>query len=279
MNTNPIHLVNDAGFQQAVGSDEELNRLFHEQAAELPLKDAELLVAISGKILIAGKQFPAPTAGTISLLEIIESPFISTGESNSTMDLTDAFEALLILKERKAIAIYLLAIKKYQLTLERLQEKAKTDQSPELAEAVVKAAEKLDGARTYFSNLASQFAQDEFGDTDISSIFDDLQMYLGMSGGYDMLPSQAFPGTTKKNRRFDADWLTHIVATVTEVSNATPDDIVWRSSMSTTSFLVMQAMRKAGVKGIAEKTKSAQAMARLKQLMVKSLNKKTNPKP
>lgn len=271
MDIDPTKLIDSAGFQEAVGSDEELNRLFHEQAVEMPLKDAELLVAVGGGILVAGSQLPAPSAVTISLLEIIDSPFLARDKSTEDIGVVDAVAAMFILRERRSAVPYLLAVKMNQLILERLQNSADKN-SAEVRKAIAFYQDKDKSLMEIFRSVALECCLD-VAVFDEYTVVRELQMFLDMTGGFDMLPQLTLPETKKRNRNFDMDWLTHIVAMVSEVSNASVEDIMWKMPMAETSYLVMQAMRKAGVKGIGIKTKSSQAMKRLKQLMLVYLNK------
>lgn len=272
MDIDPTKLISNAGFQQAVGGDEELNRCFHEQAVELPLKDAEFLVAACGGILVAGKQFPAPSAVIISLLEIIDSPFLDRNKSTDDIVLADAIAVMYILRKRKVAIPYLLDVKMNQLVLERLQNSTDKDHD-DIKTAIAFYRENVNRSMEVFRAAALENCLD-VADCDEYTVVRQLQMFLDMAGGFDMLPQLTLSDSKKRLRMFDMDWLTHIVAMVSEVSNSTVEYIVWEMPMAETSYLVMQAMRKAGVKGIGIKTRSSQAMKRLKQLMVQHLNKK-----
>ena len=258
--------MNDGRFQQMLASDEELYRFLHEGAVELPRKDAELLVATSGIVLIAGKQFPAPSAATFCLLEIIGSPFITNEESG--IDAIDIYKALFILDYGRNASPYILAINNQQYALEKLQ-KNKDPEQDDIREWIEITKSNLDEVKERFDELAQCYARDNLENLDLSGADSEINMYLGMAGGYDMLPDFAMStdGKPRKQRSFDADWLTHIITMVTEVSNATPEQIMWDMPLAMASYLVMQAMRKAGVKGIAEKKKSGEALTRVKELM------------
>ncbi|MCF6174815.1 MAG: hypothetical protein L3J71_03505 [Victivallaceae bacterium] len=65
-----------------------------------------------------------------------------------------------------------------------------------------------------------------------------------------------------------------MVATVSSVSNATPFEIKWRMSFTELSYMIVQSARKAGIKGIHERTKSDELIKRLEFLMDEFSNKK-----
>ncbi len=266
MMLNPSRFMNDGRFQQMLASDEELYRFLHEGAVELPRKDAELLVASSGIVLIAGKQFPAPSAATFCLLEIIGSPFIANEESG--IDAIDIYKALFILDHGRNASPFILAINNQQYALEILQ-KNKESGRENVLEWIEITKSGLSEVKERFDELALSYARDNLENLDLSGADSEINMYLGMAGGYDMLPDYAMStdGKSRKQRNFDADWLTHIITMVTEVSNATPEQIMWDMPMAMASYLVMQTMRKAGVKGIGEKKKYGEAIARVKELM------------
>ena len=237
---------------QTVSNDEELKRLFHEQAAELPLKDIEFLVAVNSKISIAGKQFPAPSAASLCLLEMIDSPFVVSGDDEIKITLTDAFEALYVIRERQDIVPVLLEIKERQLVFERIQEKASKETDSGLPDALAQAESDLNVAREYFS-MSAMTLMEYFLDDDPMVIINDVRKYISMAGGYDMLPSKQLPPPKAVRRRFDLDWLTYTVSNVSEVTNAEAYDIMWTMPLSAISYFIVQSMRKAGVRGIAER--------------------------
>jgi hypothetical protein len=66
-----------------------------------------------------------------------------------------------------------------------------------------------------------------------------------------------------------------MVATVSTVSNASPFDIKWRMSFTELSYMIVQSARKAGIKGIHERTKSDELIKRLEFLMEQFVAKQT----
>lgn len=59
-------------------NDPEMKKILEEGIHEKK-DDLETCIALSGKIVIANREFPAPTAGVLAMLEQIQSPFIAEG--------------------------------------------------------------------------------------------------------------------------------------------------------------------------------------------------------
>ncbi len=83
---------------------------------------------------------------------------------------------------------------------------------------------------------------------------------------FEMIPRQ--PGADGDAvSRFDADWLTWLVAAVSSVSNLTPRSIVWRLPMAEAAYYVAQSLRRNGVKGVKHMPHGEKLFGRLNELM------------
>ena len=269
----PENLVFNSEFQQAVGSDKELKRLFNEEATEGYVRDMEMMAVFSDRINIGGYDFPVLTPGCLCLLEVIKSPLVVSkseeGEQSSVTGM-DVLKALYIMdrRERAVDPVQRICLRRMQL---EKQKGNGDDKSAEQSEQLEKAKQMLQEAEHDFEDQVLNFYIDR-PDIDFNEAFMMLNEILLQPGGFSMVPQRLQKTKSKKQRTFDADWLTRIVADVSEVSNSLPFNIIWRMSMSTVSYFIVQQLRRAGVKGIAPKTKSSEAMQRLGIIMMQFLN-------
>lgn len=100
-------------------TDPELERIAHE-GVHGASDDLETLVGLSGRVEIAGREFPAPCTGVLALLEQIASPFVAEGRPE--VDQLDVFRALYVLSEREKVLMPILRAKRLESQLERLPE-------------------------------------------------------------------------------------------------------------------------------------------------------------
>mgnify|MGYP006879618862 CR=1 FL=1 len=174
-------------------------------------------------------------------------------------------------RERAVVPIQRICMCRMQLEKQKGNDGGKSaEQSERLAQAELM----LEEAERDFEVQLTNFYIDH-PDIDFDEAFMMFQEILLQPGGFSMIPQRLQMPKSAKQRTFDTDWLTRIVADVSGVSNASPFHIIWRMSMSTVSYFIVQQLRRAGVKGIAHKTKSSEAMTRLKTVMMQYLNRES----
>ena len=81
-------LNKDAEFQRIISEDKELEQLFNAPKRSRDERITELALALGGSALIGEKeQIPAPAAGTLLLLGIIESPMLNSSSELRIIDI------------------------------------------------------------------------------------------------------------------------------------------------------------------------------------------------
>ena len=100
-------------------NDPEIKKILEEGIHEKK-DDLETCIALSGKIVIANREFPAPTAGVLAMLEQIQSPFIAEG--NGKVEQLDILRALYLLSEREKALLPILRIRHLETQLEAIPE-------------------------------------------------------------------------------------------------------------------------------------------------------------
>lgn len=170
--------------------DPEIRRILETAGTPTPGEQLELAVAAGGMAEIAGHEFPAPTAATLALLEVIRSPFISDG-GDGTIGPLDTFRALYILHERERAALPVLRVNRQRAALAALPEPA----DPALAMVRAGEVEKLSAAEAEFDAAAVAFA-DSLGAFNPAAAAGELGVYLALSSGFSMLPDSG--GEDKK---------------------------------------------------------------------------------
>jgi hypothetical protein len=276
---DPKRFINDGDFQRKIAEDTTLNRLFFERLSGAALKNYELMLVISGGIYIGKYWLPPLTIAGLCLLDEIDSPLVARSDDAETTKISglDIYKALFIMKEREKAKVPIALIAQYRFLLETLKGQEQEKSDPELLEEIKNTEEKIRVSEAAFENKVIQFTELN-NDLDMDSAFTIFNKLLLQPGGFRMIPdvTKGFPA--KKARSFDADWLTGIVAQVSEVTNDRSFHIKWRMSIAEASYYVIQNLRKSGVKGIQEKTKSAEAMMHLKSMMAQHMNQQNQQK-
>ena len=176
---------------EKINSDPELAAILNQPDADSAEDELELASALSGNAVIAGREFPAPTAAVIALLDAIHSPFVSDDPDSPIATELDVFRALYLLAKREQAALPVLRMKRRAAMLEKLKEP--TD--PETAYIHIQAREKLADAEGDFDAAALAHV-DQLGIFDLNEAASDLCAYLAMASGFSMLPSD--DGNNKK---------------------------------------------------------------------------------
>lgn len=107
-----------------MGQKEDMERL--QAAIEAPDFDGsaadgvEMLAALGGQVLIAGRAMPAPSAGVVALLDALESPFVSPDGSGEASCL-DVFRALWAIGAGKGACLRVFGLMRRRRALEALE--------------------------------------------------------------------------------------------------------------------------------------------------------------
>ncbi len=171
-------------------NDPEINKILNEGIHESG-DDLETCVALSGKIVIADREFPAPTAGVLAMLEQIQSPFVAEG--NSRIEQLDILRALYLLSEREKALIPILRIRRLETRLAAIPE-------PSDAAALfvlIEQRKKLADAEAEFDAAALRFGE-SLGAFDVTEAANDIGAYLTLASGFEMLPDPE-DGSKKKS--------------------------------------------------------------------------------
>ena len=95
-------------FAEYTGRDETLKNLIAAGKKMSAAEQLEALVALGDAVRIGEELYPAPTLGTLVLLEVMQSPFVTGGAEVSGRDV---LRGCLVLKLREAAIPPLLAVK------------------------------------------------------------------------------------------------------------------------------------------------------------------------
>lgn len=177
--------------------DPEIEKILSEPEGDTARERVELAVGVSGKIAIAGRDYPAPSAAVYALLETIRSPFVS-GE-----DLPDdafagmaVFRALYVLSEREKAVVPILQWQRRREALEALRKKISGDNSPQAVLILSGLLRQEADAEARFDAAALAFA-DTLGAFSVADAARDIMFYLSLAGGFALLPESDEPA--KKN--------------------------------------------------------------------------------
>ncbi len=171
-------------------NDPEMKKILEEGIHEKK-DDLETCIALSGKIVIANREFPAPTAGVLAMLEQIQSPFIAEG--NGKVEQLDILRALYLLSEREKALLPILRIRHLESQLEAIPE-------PSDAAALfvlIEQRKKLADAEAEFDAAALRFGE-SLGTFDVAEAANDIGAYLALASGFEMLPDPE-EGSKKKS--------------------------------------------------------------------------------
>ncbi len=191
-------LLRDPALAAALANDADIDRLMAEDADPVALQHLELAVMIGGRVVIGGREYPAPVAAVFPCLEMIGSPFAELSRQ-AEPTLIDIFRALYLLRHRETVVPQLLRISREQLQLDRLSEHLGTARlTPEAVGALVAVGKPLAAAWAEFDAAVI-----EWGCTlesfNYAQAMAELQMYLALSGGFRMIPPSVNQDSSKKN--------------------------------------------------------------------------------
>jgi len=176
-----------------ITDDAELKRIRENAEPLTPRDETEIAIGLSGKILIAGHAFPAPSAAVLAMLELIKSPFVGEEDINLSdlLDL-DIFRALYVIGKRRGALMPILRMKHQEEAFARME-------TPNDAAGVYVIAEqqkKLAELRAEFDAEVLQYAE-TLGCFHIADAATEIGAYLALAGGFEMLPDPE-PGDSKK---------------------------------------------------------------------------------
>lgn len=154
----------------------------------------EMTVAAGGRIEIAGRQFPAPAAAVIAILELIGSPFVADTETEMT-DL-DVFRALYLIAEREKALPPVLRWQRRSEALETLKNQIADTASPQSVMVIAEMMQRIADAQAEFDAEALRYGE-SLGVFSVASAASELGVYLSLSGGFAMLPAKE--GAKKKD--------------------------------------------------------------------------------
>ena len=139
------------------------------------VEDAETLAAISDTWEICGMAFPAPSLGSLMILQLADCPFLSS-ENAGKITLKQIVETLFVMKNGRGLLKYFIAPKRrgeYIARAEKLAEK-----SPEMFAEYLKGI----GGDAMFDEYDRQLAEYAFSvpHFDIQECAEEIDRYLGL---------------------------------------------------------------------------------------------------
>jgi hypothetical protein len=219
------------------------------------LKSYELTLITGGLICIGRHLFPALTAASLCLLEEIGSPLVCRNDKAQTTTVTgfDLYKALYIMLQREKSRTAIAVIAKYRFMLEIMRDKQQKNRDLDISKKIKIIEEKLRCAEDVFESKVRKFQVTHY-DVDLEYAFVCFYKLLLQPGGFQMLHNIKKGLSGNKVHSFDADWLTGIVAQVSDVTNASVFDIKWRMPIAEASYYVVQSLRQAGARGNRKKS-------------------------
>ena len=222
----------DKGFHAYFKADKVLSSLWNSHKDE-PLEiEMEFLISIGGLCSLGKLSFPAPTPGVMMLLGFIKSPFLASGDVETTGVDCD-------------LALWILANGRKAFELE----------GSALGSAIVEASIGL-----------CQKMDIDYGDAAkaIRRIIDVSFIAFRMMPD---VPRKKDKDDEPEDSGLDVEWLARIVCLVSQVVSLSPDEIKWKLPMVDAGHYAIRALQRNGNKGIKRKMKSAQILARMNFLM------------
>jgi len=147
-------------------------------------RDEETLHGLGANLIINGVEFPPPATAVLSLLEIVESPFIIGFENVDDIKTKHINEALYILKERENAVDSLFGLVRFEKI---------ANKSPEFFEKYLKSTVYAD-----FEKKVFKFAE-SLGTFNSLEVIIQIQEYLNICfNALDMLPKTDNTDSSKK---------------------------------------------------------------------------------
>ena len=266
-----ILLQQDIEFQNRISTDEELVRLFD------PSRDEEELYAsyqsLGGCLFICNVKVKPPTLGSIRLLSLVNSPFVSSKPdwSEPYFSLTECIYILV----NGADALDLES--GYFIWKDRLayyKQQATDIKNTAWMDKVLDAEAKLAGQKAKWITKVSKWADEnevriDVGET-ISSVIKLLNSYISTAfNGFNMFPSTvAADGSKEGNRQvFDNEGEANALALVNEVATIGVEEARWGIPLITLGHMAAAGGKKVGIKAIGRKPKAEECFERLNKLM------------
>ncbi|OQA81113.1 MAG: hypothetical protein BWY31_03812 [Lentisphaerae bacterium ADurb.Bin242] len=225
--------------------DPELAKILETPEGDTTRDQLETVMALCGKIVVAGHEFPAPTTAFFAMLHAIRSPFLVPREQ--PLDTIDLCRALYLLAEGKRALPVILQWKRREDFMEEFRERCGNAPSPDeavvlsrLVDGIADLQGKFDAETIRFSEKLGFFQPDE--------ALREFSAYIAAGSGFSMLPRD---DSSKKKGVFNLDYITFLMAKISTVMpSVTLNELLWELPFATVGFLVVQAERKRGVKGI-----------------------------
>jgi hypothetical protein len=177
-------------------------------------RDFETIEFLGGKISMMGFDILPVTCGTLSLLEILNNPFISGDINADKMQMRSLYEILYVLQHGK------------------------------------KCVNKLDS----FDKILEKFAEKIGDIEELDLFIDGIYKTLENAGhGFELLPTKKSDPKNTYERKYDSIWLASMVSIVSNQTNLMPDEIIWELPLSSAGFYVAQYSKSQGEKDVGRK--------------------------
>jgi hypothetical protein len=176
-----IRMAGDAEFQAKLANDPELRRIAERSDCK-HVDSMESAIALGCGFTVAGREFSPPSAGVLSALELIDSPFVTPGIEIRRADVS---KALYIMAERSKAVGPLFMARRFEERLQSVKELCAANQDALLV--WMRYSEQADTAWAEFDRKAEEFA-DSLGAYKFDSVVDDLFDYLRLCGGLELIP-------------------------------------------------------------------------------------------
>ncbi len=178
--------------------DPEVEKILESPEGGAARDRVESAVAASGRIEIAGREYPAPSAAAYALLETIGSPFVAAGETpEEELSSMAVFRALYVLSERENAVAPILRWQRRKSTLEALKSRLDGDRSPQAVLVLSSMLKEAADAEAQFDLAALEFAG-SLGAFHVASAAEDIFFYLSACSGFSMIPRTG-DGSKKKD--------------------------------------------------------------------------------
>jgi hypothetical protein len=173
-------MATDKDFQARLESDPELRRIA-ERVDDRNTDSMEAAAAIGAPCVVCGMTMPQPTAGTLTLLELLGSPFLTGGMPTRE----DVEKAAYVIHARVAAVKPIFAAFRFQQKMQDV--KAIAEKSPDALMVWLRFAHDSSAAWADFDTKAAEFAQ-TLGVYRFDDAVSDIYAYLALCGGFAMIP-------------------------------------------------------------------------------------------
>lgn len=177
-------LNGDVDFAAEIENDKIFQGLCAAENRDPALYDLETAIVIGGKITIAGREVGAPAAGTLMLLDLIESPYVCAAAGQVMVQ--DFFAAMYAIEHGPAAARFFVPLKRAQAEIDALRGHAAAG-GAETLKTYTAWVDSYISTRARWDLAIAEYAA-TLGNFDLARASAELSFYLNQCGALEQLP-------------------------------------------------------------------------------------------